>query len=211
MFVNTIKKILSGLITMSDNIVPLFPTPVGAYEIDIDLDFVYRKITEYTSAPHFLLEDSDSSFGQDSNILEDSELADLRSKILECIDDYTDTTCLQPLDITGAWYNQMKKGDKVTLHRHEGSVISGAFYVKTDEDTVPLRFQSPLKPYKMNDLYENFNSQYASSGVQINVQPGSLLLFPSWLEHETDAERGERCVISFNTFYRAAMFVNPDT
>ena len=23
---------------MSDNIVPLFPTPVGAYEIDIDLD-----------------------------------------------------------------------------------------------------------------------------------------------------------------------------
>ncbi len=55
MFVNTIKKILSGLITMSDNIVPLFPTPVGAYEIDIDLDFVYRKITEYTSAPHFCL------------------------------------------------------------------------------------------------------------------------------------------------------------
>ena len=196
---------------MSDNVVPLFPTPIGAYEIDVDLDFVYSKITEYTSAPHFLLEDSESSFGQDSNVLEDQDLADLRSKILECIKDYTDTTCLQPLDITGTWYNQMKKGDKVTLHRHEGSVISGAFYVKTDEDTVPLRFQTPLKPYKMNDLYENFNSQYASSGVQINVQPGSLLLFPSWLEHETDAERGERCVISFNTFYKAAMSVNPNT
>jgi len=196
---------------MSENVVPLFPTPVGAYEIDVDLDFVYKKITEYTSAPHFLLEDSDSSFGQDSNILQDSDLADLRLKLLECIKDYTDTTCLQELEITGAWYNQMRKGDKVTLHRHEGSVISGAFYVKTDENTVPLRFQTPLKPYKMNDLYENFNSQYASSGVQINVQPGSLLLFPSWLEHETDAEKGERCVISFNTFYRAAMFVNPDT
>ena len=31
-----------------------------------------------------------------------------------------------------------------------------------------------------------------------------------WLEHETDAECGERCVISFNTLYKA-MFVNPDT
>jgi hypothetical protein len=195
---------------MSENVVPLFPTPVGAYEIDVDLDFVYKKITEYTSAPHFLLEDSDSSFGQDSNILQDPDLADLRLKLLECIKDYTDTTCLQELEITGAWYNQMRKGNKVTLHRHEGSVISGAFYVKTDENTVPLRFQTPLKPYKMNDLYENFNSQYASSGVQINPQPGSLLLFPSWLEHETDAEKGERCVISFNTLYKA-MFVNPDT
>lgn len=195
---------------MSENVVPLFPTPVGAYEIDVDLDFVYKKITEYTSAPHFLLEDSDSSFGQDSNILQDPYLADLRLKLLECIKDYTDTTCLQELEITGAWYNQMRKGDKVTLHRHEGSVLSGAFYVRTDENTVPLRFQSPLKPYKMNDLYENFNSQYASSGVQINVQPGNLLLFPSWLEHETDAECGERCVISFNTLYKS-MFVNPDT
>ena len=195
---------------MSNNIVPLFPTPVGAYAIDIDLDFVYSKITEYTSAPHFLLEDSDSSFGQESNILHDPDLAHLRSELLGCIKDYTDATCLQELEITGAWYNQMRKGDKVTLHRHEGSVLSGAFYVRTDENTVPLRFQSPLKPYKMNDLYENFNSQYASSGVQINVQPGNLLLFPSWLEHETDAECGERCVISFNTLYKA-MFVNPDT
>ena len=195
---------------MSNNIVPLFPTPVGAYEIDIDLDFVYSKITEYTSAPHFLLEDSDSSFGQESNILHDPDLAHLRSEILGCIKDYTDATCLQELEITGAWYNQMRKGDKVTLHRHEGSVLSGAFYVRTDDSTVPLRFQSPLKPYKMNDLYESFNSQYACSGVQLNVQSGSLLLFPSWLEHETDAECGERCVISFNTLYKA-MFVNPDT
>jgi len=195
---------------MSENVVPLFPTPVGAYEIDIDLDFVYKKITEYTSAPHFLLEESDSSFGQDSNILHDPDLAYLRLKLLECIKDYTDTTCLQELEITGAWYNQMRKGDKVTLHRHEGSVLSGAFYVRTDEDTVPLRFQNPLKPYKMNDLYDNFNSQYASSGVQINVESGTLLLFPSWLEHETGAEKGERCVISFNTLYKA-MFVNPDT
>lgn len=195
---------------MSDNIVSLFPTAVGSYEIDIDLDFVYKKITEYTSAPHFLLEESDSSFGQDSNILYDPDLAHLRAELLNCIKDYTDSTCLQELEITGSWYNQMRKGDKVTLHRHEGSVLSGAFYVRTDDSTVPLRFQSPLKPYKMNDLYERFNSQYACSGVQLNVQSGSLLLFPSWLEHETDAEQGERCVISFNTLYKA-MFVIPDT
>ena len=87
---------------MSDNIVSLFPTAVGSYEIDIDLDFVYKKITEYTSAPHFLLEESDSSFGQDSNILHDPDLAHLRAELLNCIKDYTDSTCLQELEITGS-------------------------------------------------------------------------------------------------------------
>ena len=191
---------------MSDNVVPLFPTPVGAYEIDIDVEFIYQKLVEYKTAPHFLLEDSHSSFGQDSNILHDPDLASLRLKLLECIKDYTDTTCLQELEITGSWYNEMKIGDKVTLHRHEGSVLSGAFYVKVDENTVPIRFHNPLKPYKMNDLYENFNSQYASTAVQIAPQSDSLLLFPSWLEHQTDSEMGERCVISFNTLYKTMFF-----
>jgi len=153
-----------------------------------------------------LLEDSHSSFGQDSNILNDPDLASLRSELLKCIKDYTDTTCLQELEITGSWYNEMKIGDKVTLHRHEGSVLSGAFYVKVDENSVPIRFHNPLKPYKMNDLYENFNSQYASTAVQIAPQSGSLLLFPSWLEHQTDSEMGERCVISFNTLYKSMFF-----
>ena len=98
----------------------------------------------------------------------------------------------------------MTTGKRLNLHRHEGSVLSGAFYLKVDNDSVPLRFKSPLLPYKMNDMYQRMDNQYASTGVMLKPSNGQLVLFPSWLEHETDPECGERCVISFNTFYNGA-------
>jgi len=183
-------------------IFPAFPTPIGAYEIDIDLEFVYDKIKNYSSEPHRLLEQSNSSYGQDNNILHDPELLELRARISECLNHYTDSIGLQSVEITGAWYNEMKIGTKVTLHRHEGSVLSGAFYVRVDENTVPLRLINPLKPYKNNDLYDKFENEYASMGINVKPMSGQLLIFPSWLEHETDSEESVRCVISFNTQYR---------
>lgn len=187
---------------MIGEVVGLFPTPVGIYELDVDVDQIYEKILTFTSRPHGLLDQSKSSFEEDGSILYDPDLKDLREQIDICIQDYTDQVCLQPIMITGSWYNQMERGCRVNLHRHEGSVVSGAFYLDVDEDTVPLRFRSPLSPYKMNDLYERFDSQFASVGVMMPPKKGTLLLFPSWLEHETDPEEGSRCVISFNTLYK---------
>ncbi|NDB30341.1 hypothetical protein EB155_11520 [archaeon] len=191
---------------MNGEVVGLFPTPVGIYEIDIDLDLVKKKILTFTTQPHGLLDDSQSSFENDGSILYDPDLNFLKEKIESCIDDYVQNVCLQPIVITGSWYNQMKIGCRVNLHRHEGSVVSGAFYVDVDDDTVPLRFKSPLQPYKMNDLHERFENQYASVGVMLPPKKGTLLLFPSWLEHETDSETGTRCVISFNTLYRRLFY-----
>jgi len=187
---------------MSENIISLFPTALGIYNIDVNLNFIYEKIVEYKSAPLFLVENSQSSYGQGNNILHDADLFFLRKKFLRCIKDYTNQVHLRELEIAASWYNQMRIGDRVMLHRHEGSVISGAFYVKVDTNTMPLKFQSPLKPYKMNDLYEDFDTQYATSGMLVKPELGNLLLFPSWLEHETNPEKGERCVISFNTSYK---------
>ena len=53
-------------------------------------------------------------------------------------------------------------------------------------------------------MYQRMDNQYASTGVMLKPANGQLVLFPSWLEHETDPECGERCVISFNTFYNGA-------
>ena len=52
----------------------------------------------------------------------------------------------------------------------------------------------------MMELY-NGNSNYYNT---IGVYEGLLLLFPSWLEHQTLPQSGKRCVISFNTLHQGA-------
>lgn len=190
---------------MNKEIISLFPTPVGIYQLDIDLDNIYKKLDKFKTGPHGLLDDSKSSYDQDVSILYDEDFHELHGIIQTCLDDYTNTVQLQPLVVTGSWYNEMERGCKVNLHRHEGSVISGAFYVNVS-NAVPLRFKSPLQPYKMNDLHVRTDSEFSSPGVQFPPESGNLMLFPSWLEHETDNEEGRRCVISFNTLYKRMFF-----
>ena len=56
----------------------------------------------------------------------------------------------------------------------------------------------------MNDMYARMDNQYASTGIMLKPAKGQLVLFPSWIEHETDPEQSDRCLISFNTFYNGA-------
>lgn len=180
----------------------LFPTLVMIYDLTfLDLSLVYENISEIYSGPHGLIDNSNSSYGHDFSILYQDNLDFVKNEIEECILDYVNTSGLQPISITGSWYSKMESGCRLHAHRHEGSVISGVLYVDVDEDSSPLIFKSPLMPYKMNDLYEKFDNSYASSGLSLKPTKGSLVLFPSWLEHETPPERGKRCIISFNTFY----------
>ena len=109
------------------------------------------------------------------------------------------------LIITDSWHNKMEKGKRVRLHRHEDSVVSGSFYVKTEKNTVPLIFRNPLHPYRMTEIYVDKKSKYSTGGMKFPATPGILYLFPSWLEHETDEEKGDRCVISLNTKYKKSL------
>ena len=183
----------------------LFPTPVSQYDLSfLDLDSIIRILDKFEVAPHGLLDDSDSSFGLDFTILYDDELKFLKEELDTCINEYVQRTGLQDIVITGSWYNKMKIGRRLNLHRHEGSVLSGAFYLDVDDNSVPLRMRSPLLPYKMNDMYARMDNQYASTGIMLKPAKGQLVLFPSWIEHETDPEQSDRCLISFNTFYNGA-------
>jgi uncharacterized protein (TIGR02466 family) len=192
---------------MSKNIMGVFPTPVGIYEINYDCQIIYENLKSFSTSPHGLLENSQSSYGQESNVLYDLRMSRLHESIQFCLDDYTSNIGLQPLVVTGSWYNKMDLGSKVNLHRHEGSVVSGVFYVLA-ENASPIKFKNPLYPYKMNDLYDNIDSEFSTFGIQLIPKTGNLILFPSWLEHETNEESGKRCVISFNTLYKSIFFPN---
>lgn len=147
---------------------------------------------------HKLLNNGTSSFDSDS-ILNYPELSKLKDDITTHIKQYTTTAGYLPLKIANSWFNIMDNDGVVHPHRHEASVLSGAYYINAPEGSSNLHFSSPLKPYRMNDLFSRdtvFNEYYHS----IPCVEDLMIIFPSWLEHYTDKNNNNsRTVISFNT------------
>lgn len=99
--------------------------------------------------------------------------------------------------ITQSWLNSTKKGERHHLHSHPNSVISGVFYINCIEND-GIQFK---RPYIANDSYVLNTTGNTGSMTYFPVETLSLILFPSYLEHqvaenETD---DERISLSFNT------------
>lgn len=180
----------------------LFPTPVSLYDLSaVDITSLLEIIEQSEKKEFCLVQEGVSTFGSDMNLLDHPDLVELKSSILWALKDYRDRLGIFNIQISDSWFNFTKPGGRLELHRHEGSIVSGSFY-PIDNKVSPLLFKSPILPHKMNELYKpNANTQHAFGINTIVPSQGMLVLFPSWLEHKTDTEIGERLVVSFNTFY----------
>jgi uncharacterized protein (TIGR02466 family) len=101
---------------------------------------------------------------------------------------------LLKMDFNESWYNISKPGDYLIKHIHPNSIISGAYYLKSNKDDLITFFDNDnmiLSPNNYNELsYEYCNYE---------CLPGRLLLFKSNLNHCTNKQVGkEKIVISFN-------------
>lgn len=183
------------------NVYKLFPTTV----IEFDLRGYPNKqnllnyIQNFNSKDHSLISNGKSSHGYD-DILFNKNFQDLNNKISECIQTYTNYLELEPNSILESWFNILENGGSTESHHHFSSVISGAYYPLLKDNTCDLIFNSPLYSsiaYCNNTNHNNPNFYY---NFQMPIKQDYLYLFPGWLEHKTEVNRGERrIVISFNT------------
>lgn len=99
------------------------------------------------------------------------------------------------------WVNVMPEGGSHTSHIHPNSVISGTYYVKVPQGAGPIVYEDPRLAMKMaapplrDKAPRDMKGHYSET-----PQPGSLLLWESWLRHEVPLNRaeGERISVSFN-------------
>jgi uncharacterized protein (TIGR02466 family) len=98
------------------------------------------------------------------------------------------------LEMTACWMNIMPKHTYHTLHFHPHSVISGAYYVTAPKGSVSLRLEDPRMSHFMNAPVGK------SPYYEVSPDPGSFILFESWLRHEVPPNRSDkaRVSISFN-------------
>ena len=106
-------------------------------------------------------------------------------------------------EITACWATVLARGASHKLHSHPNNFLSGVYYVRTHEgaDTInfhdPRRQTSVIRPPVLELTAENTDQ------VVLRVREGTLLLFPSYLEHSVDANRSEheRISLSFNLMF----------
>lgn len=191
---------MSVNIQQSANVVSLFPIPVAMYKFG-------REFTEQEL--NFLLnqetyKNTGNTTSKNTYLLESKELKDLKEFAENCIENYLRTIYLVPqntvMRITQSWANYSKKGDWHHAHYHPNSFYSGVFYISADADKDRIQFDRPLKPaFRISS--EQFNL-FNSDSWWIPVTAGTLILFPSLLEHRvpTVVSDKTRISIAFNTF-----------
>lgn len=108
-----------------------------------------------------------------------------------------DPLMTRDVEISNMWFNISNEGDFLFPHTHPGSLLSGAYYVKSTTENKILFYEhhknTYMEPYKITNLSETTKD--------IDCVPGRLLLFHSEMEHGTPLQKcpGEKIVISFNT------------
>ena len=110
--------------------------------------------------------------------------------------------------ITQSWLNITKPGENHHIHSHPNSIISGVFYISTEEDD-KITFCDPNTAIK--DLMRYTLKEYTmwnSSNWCFTANPNELILFPSWLNHQVEPNMRattDRISLSFNTFVRGTL------
>jgi uncharacterized protein (TIGR02466 family) len=108
-------------------------------------------------------------------------------------------------EITACWANIYTEGASHRVHCHPNNFLSGVYYVKTQSGADTINFHDPrnqtgiIRPAVTQLTAENTDQ------VVVSVQNGTLLLFPSYLQHSVDPNQSgtKRISISFNIMFSA--------
>ena len=109
----------------------------------------------------------------------------------------------EAFEITGCWATVLARGAAHRSHSHPNNYLSGAYYVRTHPGADTINFHDPrsqaavIRPPVTELTAENTDQ------VVVKVTDGTLLLFPSYLEHSVDATAADeqRVSVSFNIMF----------
>ncbi|MBS0569029.1 MAG: hypothetical protein JSS28_00320 [Proteobacteria bacterium] len=103
-----------------------------------------------------------------------------------------------------SWVNLHDRGGFNFLHVHEGSLLSGSFYIKVPPGSGRFVFRDPRPGVVLGYVKGAVPNGY--SDIHLTPEDGLLVLFPSWMEHyvEPHANDAPRIAIAFNAIEDSA-------
>ena len=181
------------------NLANIFPILIGKTALDFDPVTVTEALFKTAPIEHLVL--TSTSYGTMQNCLDQPELAEIRAQIELALDEYCERAGLAPVEIIGSWYNSLSTGEQILRHRHPAVAVSGAVYVQLPEDSLcDLEFWDPNNALRMHE------KPVSERRLKAQAKTGDLVIWPSWLEHETRKNMSltNRISISFNANFRSS-------
>lgn len=192
----------------ASDVIPMFPTLVWKIQLKAEIhDAIDAKILAMLEVARRDL--PEIALGQgwqsDQTLHEREELRDL----ISCIHNATKSILRflrigdDAFEITGCWATVLAKGAMHKAHSHPNNFLSGVYYVRTQPGADTINFHDPrhqasvIRPPVVELTAENTDQ------VVVRVTNGTLLLFPSYLEHSVDTNMSEeeRISLSFNIMF----------
>jgi uncharacterized protein (TIGR02466 family) len=109
----------------------------------------------------------------------------------------------EAVEITACWATVLAKGATHKAHTHPNNFLSSVYYVRVHQGSNTINFHDPrkqsqiIRPPVVELTGENTDQ------VVVRLTNGTLLMFPSYLEHSVDVNMSEeeRISISFNIMF----------
>jgi len=193
---------------MKNNEVVIFPTLINFVEDFLSKDQC-KEIVQFAKTKEYKKHDSLEGDSVSNHGLNDTILSDIKNNIESCKDveqnlylflnEYTNKVGLKSSKLNNSWINFQNKGSRLLPHRHPHNLVSGVIYLNTDENSSKIIFHNP-NPF-VSFTNKTFSGYFNYDYHQIKPTIGSLILFPSWLEHSSGSEVNmseERVALSFN-------------
>jgi uncharacterized protein (TIGR02466 family) len=104
-----------------------------------------------------------------------------------------------------SWINMHDRGGFNFLHVHEGSLLSGSFYLKVPPGSGKFAFRDP-RPGVIHG-YVKGAVPNGYSDIKLTPDAGLLVLFPCWMEHFVEPHENDepRICIAFNAIENTAV------
>lgn len=179
----------------------LFPTTVGIFDLNRELTVEEKQfLFNLPTRPNMIKKTSIDTYLLNSEILNSLKVffnASLKEYFKATYDPVTDCS----LNITQCWANYSGNMEGHHLHHHSNSIVSGVFYVHTS-NLDQLKFYKPFLHHKQFVIQPKICNYTTSDSWYLPARQGSLILFPSHLEHsvESSPRKDTRISLSFNTF-----------
>jgi uncharacterized protein (TIGR02466 family) len=97
-----------------------------------------------------------------------------------------------------SWINMHDRGGFNFLHMHEGSLLSGSFYLSVPPGSGQFVFRDPRPGVILSSVKGGVPNGHAD--IHLTPSDGLLVLFPCWMEHYVEPHDSDepRITIAFN-------------
>lgn len=182
----------------------LFPLPLGGFEYPQAEAVKNAAIAWLNAEPRRYVQNEGNLTLKDFELHRRPWMADLAIYFESCLDAFLKTVGhhVPEIALTQCWLNINRPGERHHRHHHPNSFISGVYYLDADPNAGSIAFHRPgfveLEPAKLKATPFTFDLWNEAP------KTGSLLLFPSRLEHSVgpNLSQRDRLSISFNTMFR---------